>query len=80
MLKIDKSFVHALPDSEKASAVIRGIVALARSLGMKTVAEGVENQSQFAELKGMGCDLVQGYLFSRPLDPEAFAQFVRRRR
>ncbi|MGF6272398.1 diguanylate cyclase (GGDEF)-like protein [Massilia sp. UYP11] len=79
MLKLDKSFVHALLDSDKASAVIRGIVALARSLGMKTIAEGVESQSQLAELQGIGCDLVQGNLFSRPLDSDAFAQFVLQR-
>jgi EAL domain-containing protein (putative c-di-GMP-specific phosphodiesterase class I) len=78
-LKIDKSFIHALLDSEKASAVIRGIVALARSLGMKTIAEGVENQAQFAELKGVGCDVIQGNLFSRPLEADAFAEFILRR-
>ncbi|WP_175772317.1 sensor domain-containing protein [Paraburkholderia phenazinium] len=77
-LKIDKSFVRALVDSEKASAVIRGIVGLARSLGMKTIAEGVECQSQAEELKDAGCDSIQGYLVSRPLDPEAFAEFMLR--
>lgn len=75
-LKIDKSFVKALLDSKKASAVIRGIVALARSLGMKTVAEGVESQAQFAELEGVGCDIIQGNLFSRPLEADAFAEFI----
>lgn len=77
-LKIDRSFVHALIDSEKASAVIRGIVALAGSLGMTTIAEGVESQAQLAELKDAGCDVVQGYLISRPLAAEAFAEFVSR--
>ncbi|MFM0089190.1 EAL domain-containing protein [Paraburkholderia sediminicola] len=78
-LKIDKSFVRALVDSEKASAVIRGIVGLARSLGMKTIAEGVECQRQAEELKDAGCDSIQGYLVSRPLDSEAFAEFMLRR-
>ncbi|NUA27862.1 sensor domain-containing protein [Cupriavidus basilensis] len=77
-LKIDKSFVQALVDSEKASAVIRGIVGLARSLGMKTIAEGVECQRQAKELKDAGCDSIQGYLVSRPLDSEAFAEFMLR--
>lgn len=77
-LKIDKSFVRALVDSEKASAVIRGIVGLARSLGMKTIAKGVECQSQAQELKDAGCDSIQGYLVSRPLDSEAFAEFMLR--
>ncbi|CAG2159994.1 sensor domain-containing protein [Cupriavidus numazuensis] len=75
-LKIDKAFVRALVESEKASAVIRGIVGLARSLGMKTIAEGVEHQSQLEELKDAGCDSVQGYLISRPLNSEAFAEFM----
>lgn len=75
-LKIDKAFVRALVESEKASAVIRGIVGLARSLGMKTIAEGVEHQSQLEELKDAGCDSVQGYLISRPLNSEAFVEFM----
>jgi diguanylate cyclase (GGDEF)-like protein/PAS domain S-box-containing protein len=77
-LKIDRSFVQALDDAEKASAVIRGIVGLARSLGMKTVAEGIESQRQFAELKEVGCDVIQGYLISRPLEADAFAEFMLR--
>jgi diguanylate cyclase (GGDEF)-like protein len=77
-LKIDKSFVRALLDSENASAVIRGIVSLARSLGMKTIAEGVECQRQATELKDAGCDSIQGYLVSRPLDSEALAEFMLR--
>ncbi|WP_054426318.1 sensor domain-containing protein [Achromobacter kerstersii] len=77
-LKIDKSFVRGLAASEKASAVIRGIVGLARSLGMKTIAEGVEHQHQADELKDAGCDAIQGYLVSRPLSSDAFVEFVRR--
>ncbi|CAD6554976.1 hypothetical protein LMG28727_05815 [Paraburkholderia kirstenboschensis] len=77
-LKIDKSFVRALAESKKASAVIRGIVGLARSLGMKTIAEGVECQRQVAELEDAGCDAIQGYLVSRPLDSEALAEFMLR--
>jgi len=77
-LKIDRCFVKALVDSDKALAVIRGVVALARSLGMKTVAEGVESQAQFAALKEAGCDVMQGYLISRPLASDAFAEFMLR--
>lgn len=76
-LKIDRSFVRGLAASEKASAVIRGVVGLARSLGMKTIAEGVEHQHQADELKDAGCDSIQGYLVSRPLSAEAFVEFVR---
>jgi diguanylate cyclase (GGDEF)-like protein len=77
-IKIDQSFVRALMDSEKASAVIRGIVGLARSLGMKTIAEGVEYERQAEELKEAGCDSIQGYLISRPLASDAFAEFMLR--
>lgn len=77
-LKIDRSFVRALQDSDKASAVIRGIVALARSLGMKTVAEGVESQAQLTELRDVECDIIQGHLFSPPLEADAFAKFIQR--
>jgi len=77
-IKIDKSFVRALLDSDKASAVIRGIVGLARSLGMKTIAEGVEYRQQAKELKDAGCDSIQGYLTSRPLSSAAFVEFMSR--
>lgn len=79
-LKIDKSFVRALAESDKAGAVIRGIVALARSLGMRIVAEGVESQAQLDELKQAGCELIQGYFISRPLAAAAFAEFMLPRR
>ena len=78
-LKIDRLFILALVESEKASAVIRGIVGLAQSLGMKTVAEGVENQLQVAQLRDAGCDVIQGYLISCPLAPDAFAEYMLRR-
>jgi EAL domain-containing protein (putative c-di-GMP-specific phosphodiesterase class I) len=78
-LKIDKSFVRELVDSEKASAVIRGIVGLARSPGMKTIAESAECQSQAEALNDAGCDSIQGYLVSRPLGSKAFAEFMLRR-
>ncbi|WP_262984233.1 putative bifunctional diguanylate cyclase/phosphodiesterase [Achromobacter spanius] len=77
-LKIDRSFVRELLASEKASAVIRSIVGLARALGMKTIAEGVEHQHQADALKDAGCDCIQGYLISRPLTAEAFLEFMRR--
>lgn len=75
-IKIDRSFVRALVDSERALAVIRGVVGLARSLGMKTIAEGVECAREAEELKAAGCDAIQGYLISRPLGSEAFADFL----
>ncbi len=66
-LKIDKSFVSGAGDTAGNPEIIRAIVNLARTLGLTVVAEGVETEDQLALLRTMGCDAVQGYLFSRPL-------------
>jgi diguanylate cyclase (GGDEF)-like protein/PAS domain S-box-containing protein len=66
-LKIDKSFIkHAITDSQD-STIIRAIISMGHSLGLKVCAEGVEDEQQHALLKSMGCDMVQGYLISTPL-------------
>jgi len=66
-LKIDKSFVDDTPDSAEASAIVKMVLSLARSLKLKTVAEGVETKKQLEFLRNEGCDEMQGYLFSKPL-------------
>ena len=66
-LKIDKSFVDDIPDNAEASAIVKMVLSLARSLNLKTVAEGVETKKQLAFLRNEGCDEMQGYLFSKPL-------------
>jgi len=66
-LKIDRSFVQDLPDDPDAVAIATGIVALAHSLRLKVIAEGVETIAQRDLLTGIGCDFQQGYLFARPL-------------
>jgi diguanylate cyclase (GGDEF)-like protein len=66
LLKIDQMFVSELPDSAKDSAVIAATVTLAHSLGMRTVAEGVETDEQVDHLRKLGSDFVQGYLLGRP--------------
>lgn len=66
-LKIDKSFVAQLEESDKGLAIILAIVWLGHALSMEVTAEGVENTRQLGTLKEMGCDEVQGYLLSRPL-------------
>jgi len=66
VLKIDQSFVGMLGKSESSTAIVRTIVALAQSLKLKTIAEGVETPEQLALLHQLGCDYAQGYLFSKP--------------
>lgn len=65
-IKIDKSFVNSVSTQEDALNIIRLITGMAKSLNMKTVAEGVETQEQLDSLKALGCDLIQGYLFGKP--------------
>jgi len=66
-LKIDRSFVSGASDPAGNPEIIRTIVNLARTLGLRVVAEGVETREQLELLRTMGCDAVQGYLFSKPL-------------
>lgn len=71
-LKIDKSFVDLLLTDAELSPVPRAVVGLAHSMGMDVVAEGIEHPHQLARVKEMGCEMGQGYLFSRPMpEPEA---------
>jgi diguanylate cyclase (GGDEF)-like protein/PAS domain S-box-containing protein len=72
-LKIDQSFVQDVTRHPDSAAIVRSVVGLARSLRLQTVAEGVETTEQRDFLKDAGCDLMQGFLFSRPLPPEEFA-------
>jgi diguanylate cyclase (GGDEF)-like protein/PAS domain S-box-containing protein len=65
-IKIDKSFVRDLPANNGSMSIIRAVTGLGKSLGMKTLAEGVERPEQLDTLRAEGCDEVQGYLFSRP--------------
>jgi diguanylate cyclase (GGDEF)-like protein/PAS domain S-box-containing protein len=67
VLKIDRSFVDRLGGESEDEALVRTIVRLGQRFGMRTVAEGIENETQLALLREMGCDFAQGYLLSRPL-------------
>ncbi len=77
VLKIDRAFVRDIGHDHSALAVARAIVALASSLGMRTVAEGVETAQQLEALQELRCDELQGYLFSPPLEAGAIAERLR---
>jgi diguanylate cyclase len=80
IVKIDKSFVETLDDSASASpAFVRAIVELARSLGLITVAVGVQSEQQRAVLAALECDLAQGYLMAPPLDTDEASNLIARR-
>lgn len=68
ILKIDRSFIANMDRDNEAHAIVKGIVTLAHSLGLEVVAEGIERLEQASALKGLGCELGQGYLFSKPAD------------
>ena len=78
VLKIDKAFVDDIDKNPESRAVIRAVIGLGRALGLKLVAEGVENSAQQLELCAFGCDLIQGYHFHRPLEEAVFVETVER--
>jgi len=77
-LKIDRSFVTDTPGSADDVAIVTAIIQMGRSLQLQTVAEGVETQAQIDLLAGLGCDLIQGFVVSAPLDAEATERWLRR--
>jgi diguanylate cyclase (GGDEF)-like protein/PAS domain S-box-containing protein len=76
VIKVDRSFTAGLGSSESDGAVVAAVLSLARSLGLIAVAEGVETKNQLELLNGLGCDVGQGFYFSRPQAPEAIAQVL----
>ena len=75
-LKIDRSFVRGLPDRRESAVIVASIASLARSLGLATVAEGVETDAQSTHLRELGCDHLQGYLFAKPLPLETLKRWI----
>ena len=76
-LKIDRSFVADTPSNTDDVAIVTAIIQMGRSLQLQTVAEGVETQAQIDLLAGLGCDLIQGFVVSAPLDAEATERWLR---
>jgi len=69
-LKIDRSFIATIQSANDKNSIITAIVAMAKELGLKIVAEGVENEAQFNYVKAIGCPTIQGYWYSRPMPAE----------
>jgi len=79
ILKIDKSFIKDITTKKNSIEIVNAIIALAKSLGLSIIAEGVEKQEQLAILQEKHCDLIQGYLFSKPIPEQEFLQLVNHR-
>ena len=79
-VKIDRSFIRGLPADTNDAAITQAVIAMAHSLGLAVVAEGVECETQLQTLREMGCDEVQGYLLGRPMPPADLALRMERRK
>ncbi len=75
-LKIDQAFVRDVTDNPEDAGIVRAIIAMAKSLKLKTIAEGVETREHVEFLKAEGADVLQGYFFSRPVDAETCAELL----
>lgn len=76
-LKIDRSFISRMGSDEEIATIVRSTIDLGHNLGLKVVAEGVEDQSAWNILRSLGCDDAQGYFMSKPLSPELLAAWIR---
>jgi EAL domain-containing protein (putative c-di-GMP-specific phosphodiesterase class I) len=76
VVKLDRSFVQGLDVSQVDTAIVSAVVDLTRTIGMTTVAEGVETEGQLARLVEMGCPVLQGYLLARPMSAADFSSFL----
>ena len=73
-LKIDRSFVMDMLEDENDEVIVKATIEMAHAMGLRVVAEGVENQETFTRLKEMGCELIQGYLISKPVPAEEISE------
>ncbi len=75
-LKVDRAFVTNLPDDRDSVAIVRAIVSMAKNLNLTIIAEGIENDNQVSFLNALGCEVGQGYLFSKPVPAEDFEKLL----
>jgi EAL domain-containing protein (putative c-di-GMP-specific phosphodiesterase class I) len=76
IIKIDKSFVDRVATSAEGGTIVRAVIDLARTLGLKAIAEGVERPDQAATLQHLGCELAQGYLYATPMPARDMAALL----
>jgi EAL domain-containing protein (putative c-di-GMP-specific phosphodiesterase class I) len=76
ILKIDRTFIASMTSSEQSSTLVHSLVQLGKSLGLDTVAEGIEEQQQLEQLRDEQCDTGQGFLYAKPLSPQELMAFL----
>jgi EAL domain-containing protein (putative c-di-GMP-specific phosphodiesterase class I) len=79
IVKIDRDFVRDIPNNKDDMALVSAIIAMSHGLGKKVVAEGVETEAQLEFLRELGCDNIQGFLYSRPVPIEVMSQLIGQR-
>jgi len=75
-LKIDKSFIFSMATNDNDAVIVRSTIDLAHNIGLRVVAEGVEDHQTYEMLSSLGCDSVQGYYISQPMPPEEFIRWL----
>ena len=75
-LKIDRSFIAGMGKSPEGDTLIRTLIQLGKALKLETLAEGIEDEGQLAQLRGENCDVGQGYFFARPVAPEQIEEYL----
>ena len=76
MLKLDMKFVQNCYDQKRSQKIIESMVSLAYNLNMLVIAEGVETEEQVTMLRQMGCDIIQGFFFARPMPVDDFEKYI----
>ena len=77
VIKLDREFIMNMQKDDKSLKLVKLIIDIAGFLEVPVVAEGVEHEEEVKILKSLGCDIIQGYYFSKPVPPEEFEKFIR---